>query len=111
MKTKIFALALVLFGSSLSWAKVSDFNNLISENIKAQDNLHRDVKGSVNLVKQELRAKAAEGKITVVETGGTYYNSPSRKMKFGKEVKHYRPSNQKQMDRIATEFSEAEQDF
>lgn len=111
MKTQTFTVLALLLAGSLASAKVSDFNNLINENIKAQDSLHKEVNGNIKVVRQEIREKAAGGKVTVVETDMTSYNAPSRKMKFRKEVRQYQPSAKKQMDRVATEFKEAERDF
>lgn len=111
MKTKTFTISLILLATSWSQARVSDFNNLIRENIKAQDSLHQEVKGNVNLVKKDLHQREAPAKLTVVETDAAQFSAPSRKMKFTKEVQQFRPSARKQLDRTANEFSEAEQDF
>jgi len=112
---KAFSQGLVLTATlmvgSNSWAKVSDFNNLINENIKAQDNLHNDVKVNMDIARQNLREKLSQGKVTVVQSEVSNYNAPSKKMRFRKEVYQHRPSIQKQMNRVAAELNEAERDF
>ncbi len=113
MKTNFLALVTVLVSSQLfslsSFAKVADFNNLINENIKAQDTLHQEVKVNMDLARQNLR-EASPSKVTVMEDF-SQYSVPSQKLRFKKEVYQYRPSTKKQMDRVATELKNADREF
>ncbi len=113
MKKNISSLfiGLVLISQS-GMAKVSDFNNLINENIKAQNEFHEDVKDSMKVVKQNPREKEIKAqKVTVMESEASQYSVPSRKFRFSKEMHQYRPSTQKQIDRLANELKDADKGF
>ncbi len=104
-------IGLVLISQS-GMAKVSDFNNLINENIKAQNEFHEDVKDSMKVVKQNPREKEIKAqKVTVMESEASQYSVPSRKFRFNKEMHQYRPSTQKQLDRLANELKDADEGF
>ncbi len=98
----------VLMVSQVSQAKVSDFNSLINENIKSQNALHKEVNDTMKLVKADLK-NAPKEKIVIVESQS--YNAPSRKMQFKKETKYFQASDKKNMDRMATEVKEMNQEF
>lgn len=97
--------------SSTTLAKVSDFNNLINENIKAQNQLHREVKDNMKIAKERMNEDGKGNKITIVESDSSQYTVPSKKMRYKKEVHQYRPSTQKQLDRLANELNDADKGF
>lgn len=99
---KLQVILAVMMISAVSQGKVSDFNSLISENIKSQNELHKEVNGNMQIVKEDLRNKVQPQKILVVETES--YNAPSRKFKFKKETKYFQASDKKNMDRFASEM-------
>jgi len=87
----------------VSLAKVSDFNAMISENMKEQTQLHDTVKSNVN----EARGVAdGRERVVIVEKTTASYNSPTRKdlLAFKKEKKNYQPSEHKQFERLANEI-------
>lgn len=111
--TAIVVLASV--AASLTWAKVSDFNALINDNISAQKELHGEIKKQVQASDQAFRdsLEKREASSMVVESDQTQINSPtSQKMlKFKKEKKQATVSRKKQMDRISQEFDDASTSF
>ncbi len=93
----------------LGQAEVSDFNALIDENSKVQEELQDNIKE-----KSVSTAKALEKpseKVVVVESEA--YNVPTngRTLKFKKELHQYRPSTKKDLNRLAEELKSAEREF
>ena len=105
---KLTLMIMMMVVSQVSQAKVSDFNNLISENIKSQDALHKEVNTNMKVVRQEPK-NAAREKIVIVEA--QTYNAPSRKLQFKKETHFYQASDKKNMDRLAAEVQQMNQEF
>jgi hypothetical protein len=91
-----------------SFAKVSDFNALISDNMKSQTELHTTVRKNVEVARDE---KNIREKVVVVDGTEGSYASPSRRdlLKFKKERVQHRPSETKQFERVAGEVSTADQ--
>ncbi|HEX7674251.1 MAG TPA: hypothetical protein VF412_08770 [Bdellovibrio sp.] len=90
---------------AMSFAKVSDFNAMIAENIKEQNQLHSTVTENVGEARQ---ASNTHERIVIVENNpSTSYNAPTKKdlLAFKKEKKNFEPSQKKQLDRLATEIN------
>ncbi|UXR63520.1 hypothetical protein EZJ49_10580 [Bdellovibrio bacteriovorus] len=92
---------------AISFAKISDFNALISENTKAQSELHHTVQSNLEATRDKVAAQEKiRERIVVVENSGTSYNAPTRKdlLAFKKEKSNHRASEEKQFERLATEI-------
>ena len=98
-----FTLAL----SSFSWAKVSDFNALINDNISAQKELHGEVRKQMRVTQESLNPGGAS--TMVVESDQTQINTPTSKrmLQYKKETSQKTPSQKKQTDRVSQEFNDA----
>ena len=107
MKNQIL-FALVAMIPALSFAKVADFNALISDNMKAQTELHTTVTGNMAETRQAVADSNIKERIVIVENTGTSYNSPTRKdmLAFKKEKTYFRASDMDKLDRVATEVRE-----
>lgn len=107
------SLAMVLASvfANIGFAKVSDFNSLINDNISAQKELHGEIRKQVKATDQAFRESLEnrEASSMVVETELPQINSPtSQKMlKFKKEKKQVTVSPQKQLERVSQEFDDA----
>lgn len=104
MKQIIIALALMI--PAMSFAKVSDFNEMITENSNAQSQLHADVRGNLKMAQDEIQVRQ---RLVVVEAKGhsnDSFNAPTRKdmLAFKKEKVSHRPSEEKQFERLASEL-------
>ncbi len=102
MKKQIMVAVIALI-PSLGFAKISDFNALIAENTKSQNELHNTVQGNL----AEARKAEARQRIVVVENSGSSYNAPTRKslLAFKKEKTHHQASESKTFERLAHEIS------
>ena len=94
---------------AVSFAKISDFDAMINDNVKAQSELHTSVKTNLKDAKeetQEARLKDPRERIVVVENSGVSYNAPTKKdmLAFKKERRLHRASEEKQFDRLANEI-------
>lgn len=112
MKSTLFSLLLATILPAYSFAKVEDFNAMIIENSKAQNELQADLKEQLDMAKQaQIRTHRKE----YIEVSSAFdnFNSPTddKFLTFRKEAVHYRPSEAKQMQRIANEIKAAEQAF
>lgn len=100
---------LSLLVSSLAYAV--DFNSIITENSKAQNELHSQIKDTVNQVRLAVQAETGEKEKYLADTGNNNtINSPtdSSVLKFEKEKSYYRPSQGKSDKRLAQEFQDLE---
>ncbi len=108
--TKVIVISGTLLASG-AWAKVSDFNSLINENISAQQELHGEIRKQVKTSSQAFRdaRNKQEATTMVVESDYTNINTPTsaRMLKFKKEKAQKTVSHKKQMDRVAQEFDDA----
>ena len=107
MKKQMMILALTLL-PAISFAKVTDFDDIITENFKAQSELHTTVKGNINEARtaDENTKEQPRERIVVVEKSGTRYNSPTKAdlLAFKKEKRSHRASEEKQFERLANEM-------
>lgn len=105
MKKQILVAVLTMI-PVMGFAKVSDFNELIKENVKAQNELHSTVKNNVGDARDAVADQKMRERIVVVEKSGQSYHSPTKKdlLAFKKEKSHYRASEQKQFERLANEI-------
>lgn len=106
MKKQVLV-AIMTLVPAISFAKIQDFNALISENVKAQNELHQSVQANVETTREQIAAQNIRERIVVVENSGESYNAPTRKdlLAFKKEKRSHRASEQKQFDRLATEIN------
>lgn len=98
---------LVSMVPAMGFAKVSDFNDLISENSKAQKDLHSNVQNNVDQARDGVAAKNVRQRIVFVEKSGGSYTAPTRKdlLSFEKEKTYHRASDDKKLNRLANEIS------
>jgi hypothetical protein len=104
---KQFITALVTILPAVSFAKVADFNALISDNMTAQTELHTTVRKNVQVANSQKNIKE---KIVIVDNTKSSYTAPSRRdlLRFKKEMQHNDVSQSKQFERVANEMNSAE---
>ncbi|MGZ3770538.1 MAG: hypothetical protein ACXVCP_00725 [Bdellovibrio sp.] len=109
MKKQVLVTILMIV-PSFGFAKVSDFDSLITENVKAQAELHSTVKNNVRDTRDAV-ANSNRERIVVVENPGKSYNAPTKAdlLAFKKEKSHYRASEEKQFERLANEINSQEE--
>jgi hypothetical protein len=111
MKTTLLSILMALMVPTVSMAKVDGFNAMITENGKAQQQLRKDLNQQMEVTRQAQSGVKNE----ITGDGGFMqsFNSPTDKgfMTFKKETVHYRASEEKQMERLATEISDLEASF
>jgi hypothetical protein len=105
MKSTLIALAVAMAIPAISSAKVDDFNAMIAENNKAQQELRTDLKTQMSETRQ-AQARAPKREVIVASDWHESVNSPTKKSMttFDKETVEYRPSEAKQMQRLANEI-------
>lgn len=110
MKKQVVIAVMTLI-PAISFAKISDFNALITDNVKAQSELHHTVQDNLGATREKLAAQNVRERIVVVENSGSSYNAPTRKdlLAFKKEKINHRASEKKQFDRLATEIRSIEE--
>lgn len=95
-----------------SLAHAVDFNSIITENSKAQNELHTQIKDTVNQVRLAVQSENGDKEKYLADsnTGGNTINSPTDTavLKFEKEKTYYRPSQGKSDKRLAQEFQDLE---
>lgn len=102
---KLMTIAIMTLVPMVGFAKVSDFNSMITENMNAQSQLHNTVKDNMG----QVAAKARTAEAIVVEANGDTYNSPTSKKALTFHKEKIQPSNQKaEFDRLATELNQAD---
>lgn len=110
MKTTLLTILIAALIPTVSMAKVEDFNAMIAENGKAQQQLQKDLSGQIEKTREAQNAYSAD-----VGNGGFLQsvNSPTDKgfMTFKKESIQYRASEAKQMERLANEMNALEKQF
>lgn len=107
MKKQVLV-AIIALVPTMGFAKVTDFNALISENVQTQKELHSTVKHNVQEAKEATEQENGKReKIVVVDNSRETYNAPTKKdlLVFEKERTFHRISDEKQLDRLATELS------
>ncbi len=105
--TNWVASLLLILTASVSFAKVSDFHSLITDNISAQNELHGQVQKQMKVTRESLNPGPASS--LVVESDQTQINSPtSQKMlRYRKEAGTKSVPQKKQLDRLSQEFNDA----
>lgn len=108
MKKQIIVTIISLI-PTMGLAKVTDFNALISENVKSQKVLHSAVKQNVLEARDGTQdsSQIKYKKVVVVDSSRETYNAPTKKdlLIFEKEKNFHRASDTQQFDRLATELS------
>lgn len=107
MKKQLLVTVIALI-PAMSFAKEKvDFGDLISENSKAQTELHSTIKNNLEEAREIAAAAQMRERIVVVENTGGSYNAPtnSELLAFRKEKSHHRASEEKQFERLANEIS------
>lgn len=88
-------------------AKLSDFNSIIEENSKAQNELHANLTNNMQDTKIAVQKETRERYL--VDTSRTI-NVPTKKdfLTFEKEKNYHRPSQKQAQKRLAIEIDAAE---
>lgn len=109
MKKQLLVTILVL-APVMGFAKVADFNALITENAQDQKQLHSEVKNNFQDLRGAVAPKEIRQRVVVVDEDTTTYNAPTREehLKFKKEKYSHRHSEAKEFERLASEISAAE---
>lgn len=108
MKKVLLTVATVL-ATSLSALAGTDFNTLIVENSKAQNELHDQIKANVEEVRIAVQDRVRDGSKTVSIAADTIHVKTDKKfLTFAKEKKYYQPSESKAQKRVAEEFQNLE---
>ncbi|MBX3034326.1 MAG: hypothetical protein KF865_10415 [Bdellovibrionaceae bacterium] len=108
MKQVIFSL-LVVLGASVGQAKVADFNALIGENMRSQEELQQEMRhqmGETRTARQDKR----EVKV-FVDPKGHDINVPTTDLRFRKEMVDHSPSQKDVNNRLANEIQASEYQF
>lgn len=111
MKTTLLSLVVAMMIPAISSAKVEDFNAMINENQNAQMQLRNELKEQMNETRQAQMPK--KEMIEVANAFDSSVNAPTKKSMttYEKEMVHYRPSEEKQMNRLANEIKAADKSF
>ena len=107
---KLVTITILTFLPMVGFAKVSDFNAMISENMQAQSQLHNSMKDNMDATRTAAKETVPQEKVVVVEDSGGSYNAPTAKdmLTFEKEKKEHKVSQKTQFDRLASELNESE---
>lgn len=107
MKTVLVVGTLLASISSLAKTKVTDFNDIIEQNNKAQKLMHNQIQQNMDETQQILADLKAKHPEAVVADGETI-NVPTDKnlLKFTKEKQHYQPSKDANDKRLAQEIDD-----
>ncbi|WP_413291518.1 hypothetical protein [Bdellovibrio sp. HCB337] len=113
MKTTLLTLVVVMMIPAISSAKVEDFNAMINENSQAQSQLHNELKEQMSETRQAQQKAPRKEMIADSDEVSNSVISPTKKsmLTFQKETVHYRPSEEKQMQRLANEIKSADRSF
>ena len=108
MKNALLTVVIVM-AASLSAQAGTDFNTLIVENSKAQNELHDQIKSNVEEVRIAVQDRVQDGSKTVSIAAETIHVKTNKKfLTFAKEKKYYKPSESKAQKRVAEEFQNLE---
>ena len=107
MKNLVFLTVGFLIAISAT-AKVGDFNSLINENSKAQNELHQNLKQDLETTRMAYQHDKVDN--FIVDNESNSINVPTTKsfLTFKKEKKYYRASEEQKQKRLAEEMSEAQ---
>jgi hypothetical protein len=100
-KTILMTAVMTVLMTALTSNAKTNFNDLIVENMNAQNELHQQIKASVDDVKKSV----TDGSKTI-SVASESYNVKTNKdfLKFNKEKKYYKASDEKANNRIAEEL-------
>ena len=107
---KLMTIAIMTLVPMVGFAKVSDFNSMITENTSAQSQLHTSVKANMGAARIAAKDKRkGTERIAVNEEAGDTYNSPTSKkaLTFHKE-KAQNVNQEADFERLATELNQAD---
>lgn len=108
MKKHIATVLTVILASTYATAG-TNFHNLIVENSKAQNELHNQIKHTVDDVKMAVNERVQDGDKTVSIAAETIHVKTDKNfMTFAKEKKYYKPSEKRAQKRLAEEFQNLE---
>lgn len=109
MKHLNLILTIVLVAASMAEAKIENFNEMIRANVKAENNLHQELRNNQGWEKPAY--EPAEKQTVVLKSTVESYSPHTKKslLKFQKEQVNHQPEFKKQMGRVATEVKENEQ--
>jgi hypothetical protein len=112
LKTTLLSLIVAMMIPAVSSAKVEDFNAMISENAQSQQSLRTELKDQMDSTRQ-AQMKAPQREMIEVASDWHSHNSPTRKsmLTFQKESVEHRPSEAKQMQRLANEIKALDETF
>lgn len=107
MKTVLW-LALTTAIALTAQAKVSDFNDIIVDNVNSQKELHTNIKTNLNEVRAAAQNKRE--RIVIVDNTKESINVVTDKdfLRYKKELKYYRPSAKAAQERLASELDNAQ---
>ncbi len=93
----------------MSWANVSNFNDIIAENSQVQ----REIQQTLKVSDDSTAAALGPNNDRRVVLESISYNAPtnSKIFKFKKELSEHRVSNKKEMSRVANEFKAMDRDL
>ncbi len=105
MKKQIL-IAIALMIPATGFARVADFNALITDNMKAQGELHSTVTENIKETRKNVANAKPRERIVIVEKSQESMVSPTSKsfLAFKKESKEYRANETLQFDRLAAEI-------
>lgn len=103
---KQFLMTVLSLIPAVGFAKVSDFNAMIADNVKVQRELHATVRNNVGEARGGVAYENMRQRIVVVEKSGVSYHSPTKKdlLAYKKEKSYHRASEGKQFERLANEI-------
>ncbi len=104
---KILFIAVTLI-PLMGFAKVSDFNDMISDNLKAQSELHTNLKVQTGTASKAGTEPQVPGMVEAPEHSDMAYNAPTKKMRFKKEMQAHKVTQKAQFERLATELNDSE---
>ena len=99
---KLMMISILSLIPTMGFAKVSDFNAMITENAKAQTQLHKSIEQNVDTSRVAARAKLDQGDAVIVEASGASYNVATKKdlLTFEKEKRGHEVSQKELSDRF-----------
>ena len=109
MKATLLTVSLVLGFSFMAQAKLSNFNSLIAENSKAQNELHADLKDKLNETFVAVQLEKRD-RYLVDSAADQSINVPTSKnfLTYNKEKTYFRPSEAQAKKRLAQELDSAQ---
>ena len=105
---KYLYLLTVLMMSQTSFAKISDFNALINENMKAQSSLHNQVQEQSEIQNAQINKKK-KPQIILVEGSDVSVPTNPALLQFSKEKDLHKADRRAMKKRLANEFKSADQ--